>query len=212
MKACQYIFAALAAALLFSGKVQAQDASLPAAADSTAFSWTGGDLQRKGSRLAIDGKKLPKDVQTLVLSDIDGMDLNPLWRQYARERNAGLWTLVGGSVVFAGGMAYGGILMVGTVIVIPLVVVFAEIFTLGNANVDEILSGTMEEMSGRAKIGGAVGLAGFAAMTAGTVLLCVGNHKLRRTVDYCNSVGAPREASFNFGPTASGGIGLTFNF
>ncbi|MBQ1751374.1 MAG: hypothetical protein IIZ90_05070, partial [Bacteroidales bacterium] len=44
------------------------------------------------------------------------------------------------------------------------------------------------------------------------VLLCVGHSNLKKVVKYCNSIGSPETAYFNFGTTASGGIGLTFNF
>ena len=70
----------------------------------------------------------------------------------------------------------------------------------------------MDGLSDKARAGGIVAGVGLAAMTTGTVFLCVGNHKLRKTVRYCNSIGAPQAAAFQFGATASGGIGLTFNF
>lgn len=205
MKRLLFIIASIAALLSISVVSSAQDR------DSTAL-WTPGELQKKGTHLAIGGEKLSKEVQTLILSDIEGKDLNPQWNKYSNEAKAGLWTLVGGSVVFTGGITYMTVLGVGYVLGVAIGAGVGAVATGGQGDMSGIGDQVAEGMRGKFIASEIITVAGLAGMTTGIVLLCVGHSNLRKIVNYCNSIGSPETAYFDFGTTASGGIGLTFNF
>ena len=174
--------------------------------------WTPGELQKKGTRLAIDGEKLPKDVQTLILSDIEGVDFNPQWNKYTKEAQAGLWTLVGGSVLFLGGGTYFTVLGIAYVLGVSIGVGVGAVVTGGQVDLSGVGDSVAEGMRGKFIAAEVMTAAGLVGMTTGIVLLCVGHSNLKKIVKYCNSIGSPETAYFDFGTTASGGIGLTFNF
>lgn len=205
MKRLLFIIAAVAALLTISMISSAQDT------ESTA-TWTPGELQKKGTHLAIGGEKLPKAIQTLILSDVEGEDLNPQWNKYSNEAKAGLWTLVGGSVVFTGGITYMTVLGVGYVLGVAIGAGVGAVATGGQGDMSGIGDSVAEGMRGKFIASEIITVAGLAGMTTGIVLLCVGHSNLRKIVNYCNSIGSPETAYFDFGTTASGGIGLTFNF
>ena len=205
MKRLLFIIASVAALLSISVISSAQNT------DSTG-TWTPGELQKKGTRLAIGGEKLSKEVQTLILSDINGEDLNPQWNKYTREAQAGLWTLVGGSVVFAGGITYMTVLGIGYVLGVAIGAGVGAVATGGQGDMSGIGDSVAEGMKGKFIASEIITVAVLAGMTTGIVLLCVGHSNLKKVVKYCNSIGSPETAYFNFGTTASGGIGLTFNF
>lgn len=166
------------------------------------INWSLGDLEKKGNRISVLGYKLPKDMRQSLLSNVDGQDLNPLWKKYNAEFCAGLtFVCVGGAGTIACGVClslYMLSAMVGTIFVAPFG--------------DDALEDFWAESAKLARVPFYVGIGTTAMTITGVVLLCIGNKGFRTTVDYCNSLGAPRQAYFDFGQTPSGGLGLTFNF
>ncbi|MBR6053846.1 MAG: hypothetical protein IKP46_00745 [Bacteroidales bacterium] len=164
--------------------------------------WVPGALVKKGTTIAIDGYKLPSDARRSLLSNIAGEDLNPKWDKYNTEFWTGLGLLCGGvtgsTICFCWGGVYFMAALIGTVFVAPF----------GGDAVDEMWS----NMSKEAQIPGYISIATSAMTITGVVLMCVGDRGFRKTVNYCNSLGAPQQAYFDFGQTQSGGMGLTFNF
>ena len=164
--------------------------------------WVPGQIVKKGTTIAIDGYKLPADLRRSLLSNVSGEDLNPKWDKYNTEFWTGVGFLCGGvtgsAICFCWGGAYFLAALVGTIFVAPF----------GEKAVNDLWS----NMSKDAQIPGYVSLVTSAMTVTGVVLMCVGDHGFRKTVKYCNSIGEPQQAYFDFGPTASGGTGLTFNF
>ena len=95
--------------------------------------------------------------------------------------------------------------MVGTIFVVPIVAIF-------NGDTHEAMQNLWDDIGGKAAVGGTVSLVGLAATVTGTILLVKGNRNLTRTVKYLNESGIQKEAEFAFGPTFSGGIGLSLTF
>ena len=57
----------------------------------------GGVLKRSGGKIKVDGRKLTVEEQTLLLSDIAGIDYNEAWSKAAGHRSAGLALTIAGS-------------------------------------------------------------------------------------------------------------------
>jgi len=166
------------------------------------YSWTPGELRKKGTRLALGKQKLPKNVQTAILADIGGLDLNPTWRKNTTLFWTGLGLTIGGGVGTGVAFCYGGIYILAGCVATIFVAPFGS----------EAVQKMWDDIGAKASVGSYIGLGTTAVMATGIVLLCVGNHNLRKTVKYCNAIGARQVAYFDFGGTASGGLGVTFNF
>lgn len=189
-----------------------------------AIDWSKGDLTLKGTRLAQyqtvvnkNGKEVEKKVkfskeeQEAILSDVGGIDFNPLWKKSAVMQTTGMWMLIGGGLFMIGGtVAGGGMMLVGAVIM-PVVVALVAVFTLGQADMTDVMAQYWETILERSKIGGSIAVAGTAVAVTGAILLAVGHKNLRRTVKYTNAIGKPRQADLAFGATPSG-VGLTLKF
>ena len=164
--------------------------------------WLPGQLKYKPAKIVIDDYRLPKDLRKALLSNVNGEDLNPKWDKYNTEFWTGLGLLCGGvtgsTICFCWGGAYFLAALVGTIFVAPF----------GGDAVDELWA----NMSKEAQIPGYISIATSAMTITGIVLMSVGDRGFRKTVNYCNSIGEPQQAYIDFGPTASGGTGLTFNF
>ena len=164
--------------------------------------WLPGQLKYKCPKIAVDGYRLPKDLRQSLLSNVNGEDLNPKWDKYNTEFWTGVGLLCGGvtgsTICFCWGGVYFMAALVGTIFVAPF----------GDDAVNELWA----NMSKEAQIPGYISIATSAMTITGIILMSVGDRGLRKTVNYCNSVGEPQQAYFDFGPTASGGTGLTFNF
>lgn len=166
--------------------------------------WQIGTMRMKGGRLAIDNVKLDKETTLLIIDQVGGQDLVASWEKYSRQRGWGIGLTAGGYSLAAVGFAYGGVYLVGGLIASVFVAVGGQ----------EAVDRVWEDLGPRVNIGAGVMLAGLAAGTTGVVLLCVGNHHLRKIADTCDAAGltpvAPA-ARLTFGPTPSGaGLALRF--
>ena len=209
--------AAHEAVLLTDDDVAALDAA-------GAIDWSKGDLTLKGTKLAQRQtvlnkkgkeveKKIPftKEEQASILSDVNGIDFNPLWKKSAVMQTTGMWMLIGGGLFMIGGsIAGGGMLLVG-VVVMPVVVALAVVFSGGQADASEIWDNVWAGIAPKAAIGGSIAVVGTAVAITGAVLLAIGHQNLKRTVQYTNALGKPAYGVLNVGATPSG-VGLTFNF
>ena len=181
--------------------------------------WSKGDLTLKGTRLAqyqtvtkkngeeVEKKvKFSKEEQAGILSDVGGVDFNPLWKKAAVMQTTGMWMLIGGSLFMVGGAIAGG-----GMLIMPVVVALVMVFSAGQADANEVWDSVWEGIGPKAAIGGSVAVAGTVVAITGAVLLAVGHKNLKRTVRYTNAIGRPEQAVLNVGATPSG-FGLTFNF
>ena len=163
--------------------------------------WYEGDLSKKGTRIAVDSVKLDKEATYALLDQLGGAELVESWQKDARLRNWGLGMTIGGYTLGAAGLCIGGVYflagLVGTIFV-----------AIGG---QEAVDNLWEDIGSKAAIGGAIMLTGLAVGTTGAVLLGKGNRGMRKTVEYCNSLGQQREAEIAFGPTRHG-IGFTYKF
>ena len=60
-------------------------------------------IHRKGGHMTRDKETISLEEQQLILSDINGVDYNGLWKDYNTWRKTGLGLTIGGSVVAGGG-------------------------------------------------------------------------------------------------------------
>ena len=164
--------------------------------------WMQGDLKKAGSTIKYEKLRLSKDDRDALLLSVGGVDMVEDWHKNSTIRGWGIGATVGGSVITITGLAVGGIYILAGVVGTIFVAIG------GQEAVDKLWA----DMSAKASVGGWVMLGGTAVMTTGIVLTSVGNTRMRHMVGTCNEAGIPREANISFGPTCSGGIGLTYNF
>ena len=60
-------------------------------------------VHRRGGHMTRDKEKIALEEQQLILSDINGIDYNGVWKDYNGWRKTGLGLTIGGSVVAGGG-------------------------------------------------------------------------------------------------------------
>ena len=189
-----------------------------------AIDWSKGDLTLKGTHLAqyqtvvnkkgkeVEKKvKFSKEEQEAILSNVGGIDFNPLWKKSAVMQTTGMWMLIGGSLFLVGGTAAGGGMMLVGAVIMPVVVAIVAVFTFGQADMTDVMAQFWDSIMEKSKIGGSVAVAGTAVAVTGAILLAVGHKNLRRTVKYTNAIGKPQQADLTFGATSSG-VGLTLKF
>ena len=156
----------------------------------------------KGTKIKLDGIKLTPEQQTLLLSNIDGVDFNEDWAGYRKQRHLGNGLAIGGSVMIGVGAA-AEVVAVGYIVVGVLVAAF----TLGQADMDELL-----KPAGYFAAGGlAAAGVGAGAMAVGIPIRVKADKKMKATCDGYNNATERVEKSVIFGSTASG-VGLSFNF
>lgn len=164
--------------------------------------WLQGDLKKKGKTIKFQGSKLPAAERDGILMTVGGQPMVDDWHKYTVMRGWGTGVTIGGGVLFVTGAAVGVIyLLAGTVGTI-----FAAI------GGQEAVNKLWAEINAKAVVGNVLMLTGLATTASGIVLLSVSNHNMRGMVKTCNEAGQPFDATFAFGPTHSGGIGLTYNF
>ena len=170
--------------------------------DPAGIYWMDGDLKKKVRTIKYLDQKLTFDQRDQILMAVGGPDMVQDWHKFATMRGWGLGTTIGGSVLFVTGACVGGIYILAGVIGTIFVAIG------GQEAVDKLWA----DMGTKAAVGGYIMLAGTASLATGIVLLSVSNHNMRKMVRTCNAAGQPMEANLSFGPTYSGGIGLTYNF
>ncbi|MBQ3765247.1 MAG: hypothetical protein II874_00725 [Bacteroidales bacterium] len=167
--------------------------------------WHQGDLNRKGTRIAVLDEKLDRETTLLLVESVGGPEMLANWQKYAKERGWGIGLTSGGYTLAVAGFCYGGVYMLAGVVG----TIFAAIG--GQEAVDKLWA----DMGPRVTIGASAMLAGLVVGTTGVVLLSRGNRKLKGIVSDCNAAGLPsveaQDVSLTFGPTPSG-VGLAFHF
>lgn len=154
-------------------------------------------LKRNGNGLKLDGIKLDKEQQRLILSDIDGVDYNPAWRKYSSWRKAGLGMTIGGGVLGAA----GAVVTVGGLACFVVLAMFSP------------LDGG-EAANGFAPVieAGMVGMgAGVVCCAAGIPILVVNNRKMTKITKKYNGATVRKEKELIFGSTPNG-VGFALNF
>ena len=220
----QYASAGEYRSLAANEAVLLSDEDVAALDAAGAIDWSKGDLALSGTHLAqrqtvtnkngkevVKNVKFSKEEQAAILSDVNGIDFNPLWKKSAIMQTTGMWMLIGGSLFMIGGGAAGGGLLLAGVVVMPIVVALVAVFSFGQADIQEIVDNFWKEIGPKAAVGGSIAVAGTAIAITGAVLLAVGHKNLKRTVKYTNAIGKPSYGLLNVGATP-GGFGLTYNF
>ena len=174
----------------------------------------GGTLKRAGGKIKLDGRKLTAEEQTLLLSDIGGIDYNEAWNQAARRRRVGNTLTIAGSA--------GIVLGAATTVVGALTSALGAVAgAVGGAMVGSIAGeeaaqdAANEGAEAGAKAGDPIVAAGVittgvgvAALATGIPLLAGGCKRMNRIVAGANQA---RGGELSLGPTP-GGFGLTYRF
>ena len=157
---------------------------------------------KKGTRLCLDGEKLPKEVQYDILAYFPDEDFNARWHKDKVRYGAGIGMIAGGATLATASFFFSGVYLIGAAFA-------GGIAGVGGEEAAQDAFDSVAVYSGLFALGG---LAFSGVMATGIVMLCRANKDMREIVEYCNTYGRPIAAGFDFGPTASGGVGLTYNF
>lgn len=156
----------------------------------------------KGGGIYLDGIKLDKEQQSLLLSDIEGIDYNDVWADYRGNRRLGNGLAIGGSALIGVGAVAG---CVSLVYVIGGVLGAA--FTLGKGDVQPIM-----DIAGYWAIGALASAgAGAGLLAAGIPIRVKADKKMKSVCDGYNNASRKVEKSLILGQTASG-VGVSVNF
>ena len=157
---------------------------------------------RSGTKIKLDGIVLTPEQQSLLLSDIDGVDFNEDWAGFRKDRRLGNGFVIGGSVLVGVGAA-AEVVALGYVVVGALV----AMLTFGQADMNEIM-----KPAGYLAVGGlAAAGVGAGALAVGIPIRVKADKKMKATCEGYNNATERVEKSIIFGTTASG-VGLSFNF
>jgi hypothetical protein len=156
----------------------------------------------KGVHICIDGEKLSAGQQSLLLSDIEGVDYNDVWAGYRKQRRLGNGLAIGGSAMIGVGAVAGGVSLAYV-----LAGVLGAALTLGKGDVNPIM-----DTAGYWAIGGLVSAgAGAGLLAAGIPIRVKADKKMKSVCDSYNNASRRVEKSVLLGPTASG-VGISVNF
>lgn len=166
----------------------------------------------KGSRVYVDGEKIPhEEVMAYLVSEYD-FSVADRWAANRRAYKTGLGlTIAGTSLAFCSGVVFtGGILAAaGTAVSIPLLGTIGIIAGNMKPVTDNINNG-MSAADKLITVGGCGALASLAMIASGIPTLCVYKKRLNSTFNEYMS-GISSDAYMAFGPTGNG-IGLALNF
>ena len=169
-----------------------------------------GIAKRHGSKIRIDGQKLTPEQQTLLLSDIDGIDYTRAWKNANLTRKWGIGlTAAGGTVAVVGA---GGTLVMIIATAFGVVIGAGAGAVVGSVGGEETASETAseaannvaDEMAPKINAWATVTGVGLVSTAVGIPLWITGSSKMSKIVKTYN--GAPRhsDSGLYFGPTASG--------
>ena len=173
-----------------------------------------GTLKRSGNRIKLDGRKLTAEEQTVLLSDIAGVDCNEAWSRAASHRKAGTVLTVAGS---AGVVIGAATTVVGAMTSALGAVVGATGGALGGAIAGEEAAqqAASQGADKGAKAGEPIMTAGLitagvgaAALATGVPLLIVHGKRMNKIVAGANQA---RGVQLSFAP-AQDGVGLVLRF
>ena len=159
-------------------------------------------VQRHGASLIRDGQELSSDEVRLLLSDVNGVDLNPSWNRARALRGTGMGLTIGGGIVLASG---GAVFMAGALTSVLGVAVGATAGAIVGGAVGDPNTVAQEGAASGAQAGVPLMNAGLITCGVGIVALAVGIPMLVVNVNRMNQIAA----SCNVAP---GGIGLSLRF
>lgn len=157
---------------------------------------------QKGTKIKLDGIVLTPEQKSLLLSDIDSVDFNPAWKQYARQRRTGNGLVIGGSCLIGAGAACE-VVALGYV----LVGVIVAAFSFGQADLDQLM-----KPAGYLAVGGVASAAvGAGGLAVGIPIRVKADKKMKAVCEQYNNATVRVEKEVIFGGTASG-VGIALNF
>ena len=177
--------------------------------NDTAFS---GTLKRHKGDMRLDGLDLTREEQALILSDINGQDLNADWAKLRKNRALGEGLIIGGAAT----AGTGALVFVGTGVVWVLVAAIggglAGALSGGDSDAAQNAVDNVSESFAPWFIGSGVATGlGVAAVGAGIPIKVINSKKMDAIVDEWNNGKGGSEVSVNFGAAPSG-VGFTLNF
>ena len=173
--------------------------------DSTAVNHV---LKRRGSALRLDGQRLSRADQMILLSDIDGVDYTEAWKKARGWRAAGIGMISGGSALAVFGVGYTFVYLIAGMMGVAIgATASAMVGGDGNEAAEEI-SNDIEPYINAGLIMTGVGIG---TAVAGIPVTAVNSHKMSKIVKQYNATQSAPAAEVTFGPTASG-VGFAINF
>lgn len=174
-------------------------------ADSTVVNHV---LKRRGSHVKLDGQRLSREQQQLLLSDIDGIDYNHDWKKARGWRAAGIGMVTGGSAlaVFGAGFTLVYLIVGGMAVAIG-----ATASAAVGGDGSEAAESVSEDIEPYINAGLIMTGVGVATTAAGIPVIAVNCHKMSKIVKKYNATQSAPAAEITFGPTASG-VGFAINF
>lgn len=174
-------------------------------------------VHRSGSHLTRDKEKISREEQQQILSDINGVDYNQVWKDYDGWRKTGLGLTVGGGIVAGAGACT---FLFGAVVSIFGVVIGATAGAIGGSSGAQAGADAGAKAGQPFMTGGLIATAvGSVALGAGIPLLAVNGKRMNNIVREYNSTlpepvvepePAPAvEVAFGAAPS---GIGFTVSF
>ena len=176
-----------------------------------------GTAKRHGSKISINGQKLTKEQQLVLLSDIDGQDYNRQWDKGRITRGWGMGHTIGGGTVAVVGA--GGTMVMIIATALGVVIGAGAGAVVGSVGGEETASETAseaannvaEEMGPKIAAWSAVTGVGLVSTAVGIPLWVTGSKKMGKIVKTYNGTSRHTDSGLYFGPTASG-AGLAYRF
>lgn len=175
-----------------------------------------GQAKRFGSKIRIDGQKLTKEQQILLLQDIDGVDYSRKWDNARITRDWGIGLTAAGSAVTVVGACGTAVMAIAAALGIAIGASAGAI--VGSVGGEETASDTAsqaannvaEEMGPKIAAWMAVTGVGLASTAVGIPLWAVGSSKMGKIVKTYNGT-RHADSGLYLGPTSSG-AGIAFVF
>lgn len=169
-----------------------------------------GTLKRSGSGMKINGQKLSKEQQTLLLSDIDGNDYTRTWKNANLTRKWGIGlTAAGGTVAVVGA---GGTMVMAIAAALGVAIGASAGAIVGSVggeeqaseSASEAANNVAEEMGPKIAAWATVTGVGLVSTAVGIPLWVAGSKKMGKIVKTYNGTSHHADSGLYFGPTASG--------
>ena len=169
-----------------------------------------GTLKRHGTKMSIDGQRLSKEQQILLLQDIDGTDYTRTWDKGKITRNWGMGLTLGGGTVAVVGACGTMVMVIATALGVVIGASAGAI--VGSVGGEETASETASEAADNVademgpKIAAWATVTGVGAVSTavGIPLWISGSKKMSKVVKTYNAQRYHSDSGLYFGPTASG--------
>lgn len=166
----------------------------------------------KGSRVFVDGDKIPNEAVVAYLASAYDDSVADAWTGNRNAYKTGLGlTIAGSSLAWCGSLTFtaGIIAGAGTLITVPILGMVGTVSGDMKPAGDYLGSG-MSAAELMISIGGCSALAGLAMLASGIPVLCVYKKRLK-TMFQEYGPGLASDINLSFGPTCNGvGLALTF--